>query len=208
MSRQAILPLCYFPPVSWLAAATQFDTAILDVHQAYRKQRYTSRAHIRVANKVMALSVPVERRSKRAPIMEKKPVYQQDWQGNHLRSIQFAYRASPWFEFYEDRLIGFFEKRYDSLLELNMASTVFLAKTMQLQTKFSISEASLAADNLEHDFRTDFDPGRKEWPSWFGDQVYTQVFDGFEKDLSGLDLLFNLGPEAGLYLREVFLKKM
>ncbi|MEZ4686226.1 MAG: WbqC family protein [Bacteroidia bacterium] len=200
MPDSVVLPLCYFPPVSWLAAVLQYPDVVVEVHQPYQKQRYTSRAHIRVANQVMALSVPVDRRSRRAPIIEKKPVYQQDWRGNHLRSIVFAYRSSPWFEYYEDHIKEFFEMEFDNLVKLDLASTGFLMQALGIETELKLTEAFLPADYYGTDLRADFDPGRKNWPSWFGEKSYPQVFEGFEKDLSGLDLLFNLGPEARGYL--------
>ncbi|MFK7972226.1 MAG: WbqC family protein [Bacteroidia bacterium] len=204
----AVLPLCYFPPVSWLAMAARHDTVAVEVWQSYRKQRYTSRSHIRITNKVMTLSVPVGRRNARGPICEKDVIYQEDWRGNHWRSIQFAYKSSPYFEYYEEKLKAFFKKEYKSLVELNMASTRFLLEGLGLETQAIETPSLIDTEDYDGDYRLSFDPARKVWPDWFKHESYMQVFEGFEKDLSGLDLLCNLGPEGRLLLnRSIFLEK-
>jgi len=34
------------------------------------------------------------------------------WQEHHLKSLQTAYRTSPFYEFYEDDLLSIFTKKY------------------------------------------------------------------------------------------------
>src|SRR5690606_31378892 len=54
-----------------------------------------------------------------------------DWKKQHWKSIETAYRTSPYFEFYEDELEPFFKKKHNSLFEMNLESMELIAGCLQ-----------------------------------------------------------------------------
>lgn len=197
----AIFPLHYFPCVAWLAAVFRQPVIYLDPHKPYQKQQYSSRAFIKTANQVTTLTLPVERRSKHAPLSQKALTFQEKWAGNHLRSIRFAYQHSPYFAFFEDELADLYATPPANLAEWNVATTRFLLTGLQWEGEIRLLENAVDIGTKPLDFRGAFDPTRHEVPDWFAAAPYEQVFPGFDPNLSGLDLLFNLGLEARLYLQ-------
>lgn len=200
----AILPLFYCPPLSWFAAACQESAIVLDVMQPYRKQLYTNRMHIRVSNRVMALSVPVGRRDKNVPIKEKRISHQEPWQRQHMRSIQYAYQNSPFYEYYADQFTPLFKKPYEWLVDYNLDWMHALLSLLKLDVEMKVTEVFEEKGSYDRDYRQDFDPTRKDMPSWFVEKPYLQVFEGFESNLSIIDLLCNEGPESKLLLKGMF----
>ncbi len=199
-----LLPLYYFPPISWFTACVQADRVLLDLQAPYVKQHYTNRMMIRGANGVLTLSVPVSRRQDSVNVREKKIVYQEKWQRGHWRSIYFSYKNSPYFDYYADYFKPFFEQPYDHLWQLNYDIIQMLAKLLSITTPIETLDTPihLYAETIARDLRLDFHPRREQWPAWYQPIPYPQVFEGFEPDLSIIDLLCNEGPESRRVLAE------
>lgn len=192
-----VLPIAYFPPIPWYSAISGEEAVLLEVYQHYRKQKYTNRMYIRSANRVLPLSIPVERRGMRMPIKEKKISYQDDWQKQHWQSLISAYRNSPYFLYYEDELSSLYKQKPVYLLDFLESCLGFIQDKMKLDTQFKLTAEYFPTESYaDKDFRDAFDSGRQELPAWFTSLPYPQVFEGFESGLSILDLLFNMGPEG------------
>lgn len=202
-----VFPICYFPPVHWYAAATRHQEIQLEVWQPYRKQRFTSRMHILASNRVLPLTLPIERRNTRASIKDKKISYAEAWQRQHWRSLQASYQNSPFFEYYEDRIRPLFSHRYEWLVDLLMATTEATNAMLGWDGTVSMTKALTPEGEGIIDFRKDFDASRRVWPTWFMPTPYPQVFSGFHPGLSCLDLLFNEGPQAMAVLNTCFQEK-
>lgn len=196
----AIFPVYYFPPVSWFVAAAGESELWLEEHQHYHKQEYYNRMRIPGPNTVMVLSVPVQRRGERVPLRESLISYEQDWQKIHWRSIESAYRSSPWFEYYEDRLSFIFEQKWERLLDLNLAALALLRDILLPGVEWQFAASYEKASPHGADYRDAFDPTGVKLSAWYEPVTWTQVFGGFEKDPSALDLICNLGPEAAAHL--------
>lgn len=190
-----IFPIAYFPPISWFSAALQYDFIELEVCQHFRKQQYTNRMWIKGANGDMKLSIPVERRGARMPIKEKKISYAANWQLQHFRSWEAAYRNSPYYEYYIDSFRPFFEKRHLSLVDILEESIRVCFQKLGAELEVSLTE-EYKPIVAESDWRRVFDPTRQKLPVDFKVISYPQVFDHFSTDLSIVDLLFNEGPAS------------
>ena len=94
----------YAPPVSYLTWLLQQDTIYWVTDSHYHKQTYRNRAYIYGANGRLTLTIPIVH--KRQQSHQKENEVQTDvhsrWQQLHWKSLQAAYRSSPFFEFYED----------------------------------------------------------------------------------------------------------
>lgn len=196
-SPAAFFPLYYFPPVPWFVAALQQEAVWLDLDQPYRKQQYSSRTIIKVANRVLPLTIPVGRRSAQAPLSAKEISFAEDWAGQHWRSLTMAYRNSPYFLYYEDKLAPLFTNPESTLVPHNVRCLQAVCALLQVE----IPWATNAPGPDAADYRAAFDPRLRSLPPWFRPAPYPQVFPPFVAGLSILDLLFNLGPESAAYLQ-------
>jgi len=103
----------YFPSVSHFAAMLQADSVTFEVDDNFQKQSNRNRMYIYSANGLQLLNIPVkhskdERRKYRDVQIE--PAF--NWQKQHFKSLEAAYRTSPYFEFFEDDLRPVFEKKH------------------------------------------------------------------------------------------------
>ena len=110
-----VFPLYYFPPLSWFVAAGRHKRLLLDQHELYQRQTYANRCYIRQPQGYLALSIPVDRREKHPPMCQKAVSYREDWRGDHLRAIRYAYRNSPYYQYYESELEAFFACQHPSI---------------------------------------------------------------------------------------------
>ena len=121
------------------------------------------------------------------------------WQDHHLKSLQTAYRTSPFYEFYEDDLLSIFKRKYTFLQDVNIDTYLFVTDALQISQKYSLTEEYMV-NTKENDFRALSDVKNK--PTKLVDN-YIQMFDdkhGFIANLSILDLLFMEGPNAISFL--------
>jgi hypothetical protein len=125
-----------------------------------------------------------------------------DWQKQHFKSLEAAYRSSPFFEYFEDDLLPIFEKKHQFLMDLNLEVFDLITRCLRMKINYSTTTEYFHEINSEEvaDFR--FLANGKKDNSQF--ESYTQVFDdkfGFINNLSVLDLVFNEGKFALDYLK-------
>ena len=200
-----IFPIAYFPPISWFSAAIQYDFIELEVSQYFRKQQYTNRMWIKGANGDMKLSIPVERRGARMPIKEKKISYAVNWQLQHFRSWEAAYRNSPYYEYYIDSFQPLFQERPVFLVDLLEQSIIICKQKLGITWEIRMNEDfHPIGKSQKSEWRTAFDPTRQKQFDGFEAIKYPQVFDEFSADLSIVDLLFNEGQASLSILEKCF----
>ncbi len=199
-----LLSTAYLPPVSYISALLHSDTALIEQWEHYQKQSYRNRCNIAAANGTMAMSIPVEHNSKEKTLTKDIRISPHgDWQRQHWKSLVSAYNTTPFFEYYADDFAPFYHSKYDFLLDFN---TELLHKILEL---FDIDKplnftSEYVADYEEKavDLRNEIHPKRTDV---FQAKKYYQVFDqknGFLPNLSCVDLLFNMGNEAILVMRD------
>jgi hypothetical protein len=193
----------YFPSISHFAAIVQAEKVTFEMEDNFQKQTNRNRTYIYSPNGIQLLNIPV----KHSKIAHQKTKDIQiendfDWQKQHFKSLEAAYRSSPFFEFFEDDLLPIFEKKHSFLMDLNLE--VFELITRCLRMKIEYNATTEYIHEIKANEITDFRylaNGKKD-PSQF--ESYTQVFDdkfGFINNLSVLDLVFNEGKFALDYLK-------
>jgi len=194
----------YFPTVVQMAAMVQSDAVVFEVCDNYQKQTYRNRARIAHTNGVLSLNVPVKHlgRDGNLPASKVETEAAFPWNIQHWKSIQNAYRTSPFFEFYEDELAPLFEKADVKLQAHNLQIFRTICAVLDLELSFSVTE-----EYHKEPSQTDL---RNLIKAKGGRQIevssYHQVFEdrhGFIPNLCVLDLIFNEGPNSLTYLQQL-----
>jgi hypothetical protein len=202
IEKGAVLPMFYLPPVEYFVQLNTYKPDILiEREEHFPKQTYRNRANIFSPEGVLTLVVPVIKGSKtHTKVKDVKVSYDFNWQRLHWLSLQACYRRSAYFEYYEDELAPFYEKKSPFLFDYNEQLLQFILKSLKMRIVYNYTESYEAEYHSPFDFRNTINP-KKE--SDFDQKPYFQVFEdrmGFLKNLSIIDLLFNQGPQAINYL--------
>jgi hypothetical protein len=198
---KALLLPTYFPSVSSFVAIAQSETVILEMDDNFQKQTNRNRMYIYSPNGIQLLNIPVKHtRENHQKTRDIKLETAFDWQKQHFKSLEAAYRSSPFFEYFEDAIMPIFEKKYTFLLDLNLETMATASKCLGMPFSYEKTQEYFKENPGLNDYRH-FANGKKDSSSF---EPYTQVFEekhGYLNNLSVLDLLFNEGRYALDYLR-------
>jgi hypothetical protein len=201
-----LLSPAYLGPVSYFSKISEYPYVYIEQHEHFIKQTYRNRAVILGANGPIPLIVPVEKgRSGKVPMKDLRIAYYQDWQRNHWRTIFSAYNSSPFFEYYCDHFIRFFENKYKFLFDFNVELIREVLDVLNLDVELNLTESYSQNPECCDDFREMISPKNtvQSGVNTLPVREYTQVFSekfGFIPELSIIDLIFNEGPGASDYL--------
>ena len=191
----------YFPSITYVAKLLQQPPTFC-LYSHYQKQTYRNRCSIYGANGKLNLSIPIEHQKLgvHQSDIDVRIKVQENWKINHWRSLEAAYRSSPFFEFYEDELKEVFFSETDKLMDFNLTLMKVIFEWLSIEENHTFSEKYIPLNDEEEQLIV----AKKNKPATL--PAYTQVFEskhGFIPDLSVLDLIFNLGPEGRSYLEEL-----
>ena len=199
---QVLLSTSYFGPVQWYQKLHRADAVLMEQWESFQKQTYRNRCLIATTNGVQALTVPVERGSS-SLIRDMRISDHGNWRHLHWMALQSAYGESPFFEYYQDDIRPFFEKRWDYLMDYNEAICKKMCELIDIQPKIDRTIEFVLEPSDVIDMRAAINPKRPAPDADFTPKPYYQVYTqkhGFLPNLSVLDLLFNMGPESIFYL--------
>lgn len=199
--------LHYLPSIRYMRLLASYPVVVLDQQEHYQKGSYRNRAHIAGANGLLRLSIPLRKgKHQQMPIREVEIAYDEDWQRLHWQTLQSAYGKAPFFEHYAPELEPLFLQPLPFLFDWNLQCLKLLIDLLGLDADLQTSSQYYTAlPEGWTDARNHIHPKahRQEGPPQDAAPTYMQVFqdkNGFIPDLSVLDLLFCLGPQAVLYL--------
>jgi hypothetical protein len=202
--NQGLFPIAYFPSQSYFIRMMQFDQIAVEIRETYPKQTIRNRCNILSSNGILKLTVPVRKPDGNHTKTASVRIFQEEeWQKKHYRAIESAYKSSPFFDYYIHHFIPVFENQYESLVELNETIFKIICKILKIKLTYSYTHQFQKLPENYIDLRQLFDINQNNDIIQF--EPYVQVFSdrfSFQPDLSILDLIFNLGPEAGEYLRK------
>lgn len=196
------LSSAYLAPVEYYVALAKANTVYLEQFDSYEKQTYRNRCNILTANGICALTIPVEKSSELKTLTRDIRISaHNDWQTQHWRTIETAYNTSPFFEYYIDDLMPFYEKKWVFLWDFNIEIQNKILELLEIEKKLKFTEGfSLITDANTLDLREQIHPKKA---SNIELMPYYQVFErkfGFIPSLSIIDLLFNMGNESQLII--------
>lgn len=194
----------YFAPISQYAAIYQAESVTFELEDNYQKQTYRNRCYIYGANGKLALNIPVKHKVTEGRKKTKDTLVENNfpWQQQHYKSLQSAYRSSPFFEFFEEDLLKIFNKKYTFLQDLNIDTHLFVTDALQIEQNFAKTSSYELTPNST-DYR-DLAIAKKGIEIEI--DTYIQIFDdkhGFIPNLSILDLLFMEGPNTISFLEKI-----
>ncbi len=200
-----LLEIQYLPSVQFFSLWKRMGLLMIEQHEHYSKGSFRNRTHIAAANGVTRLSIPLKKgKNEQQPIRETQIAWFEPWAKKHWQAIQSAYGNAPFFEFYQDELHPFFEKKYTYLFDWNLDLMLKLKALLGLEGELIFSQTYSKEPPTEIlDRRNCISPKAKKRETEFRQVEYPQVFlekHGFLPNLSILDLLFCTGPEAVVYL--------
>lgn len=191
----------YFPSIAHFVAMMKAESLVFEISDNYQKQTYRNRTTIYGANGSLDLNVPVHYTQKNRQLYKDVAISNIDnWQDLHFKSLESAYSASPFFEFYIDDLKPLFETEATNIMDFNFRCLEAVFDCLQLPFEYKTTQVFEKEPKNLLDARS-LANSRKEIEQTF--ESYAQVFDdkhGFLQNLSILDLLFNEGPNSIIYL--------
>jgi hypothetical protein len=186
----------YFPSISHFVAIANSEKVTFEMDDNFQKQTNRNRMFIYSPNGIQLLNIPIKH-TKEAHQKTKDVKLETafDWQKQHFKSLEAAYRTSPFFEYFEDELLPIFQKKHTFLLDLNLQTMELVSKCLRLDFQYDETAEYFHEITDKTDLRTLVN-GKKDTSTF---DTYTQVFGdkhGYLNNLSILDLLFNEGRYA------------
>ena len=212
----------YFPPIEYFAKIAEGFTLStdevkpsviwLEACEHYTKQTYRNRFRYYAADGVQSLSFPVVHgeSAQKLRITDVEVDWSTPWLIRTERAISAAYESSAYFDHYKEELFGLLEERPRTLFELNLSILrFFLDKTgIRADIRFTEEFTPTGTGIYGEDLREAIHPKRPNTilKDLALEKPYFQVFArkyGFVPNLSIMDLVFNEGPDAILYLKNL-----
>lgn len=195
-----ILSTTYFGPIEWYSQLYRSDCVYLEACETFQKQTVRNRCTIATANGRQTLSLPVVH-DDATMITDIRISNHGKWRTEHWNALASAYGESPFFDYYADDIKPFFTNQWEHLFDFNLAIMRKMLELLDIEKDINLTAAyrqpSMQTATLQEE------DTKKGSIAPFEPKTYYQVFQqkhGFMPNLSILDLLFNMGNEAILYL--------
>ena len=181
------LPLCCFAPVSWYVLYGD-ENFCLAQDEYFQKQTYRNRFDILTGNGVQTLTIPVESTGGERKLLRDIRISPEYNGKKTLQAIRSAYGNSAMYDFIEQELEELFLKEERFLFDFNMRSHNWVCRWYPKVLDERSTESKVLDERWK--MRGTRPVELKSYPQVFADRF------PFEKDLSILDAIFNLGKTS------------
>ncbi|MFH5883399.1 WbqC family protein [Halalkalibaculum sp. DA3122] len=203
----------FAPNLYDLAIMLNSDHIILQDEEQWSRKSRVHRAKIRKPGGTLWINIPIRTEDRKKTIKEVRIDHEEDWITPLLRSLEYNYRNSIYYDFYEPEIKADFERSgdFEYLVPFILYIQKRLLRFMELNLDWKLSSElnnytsdpdelanRLGADILyqEHDSRHYQRQATSQKELDFIHPTYHQHFEGFEPWCCILDLLFQFGPES------------
>ena len=187
----------YFPNIHQFTQIIKANNILFEVSDNYQKQTFRNRTYIYGANGKLGLFIPVIHTHKQRELFKDVKIsYESNWMDLHLKSLQSAYRSSPYFEYFEDDFIKLYSEKEKFLVDFNIKCIKLIYNLLDIDLNFKISNEYIEKTNEIIDLRG-LSNARKQ--KTIETPKYIQVFEskhGYLNNLSILDLIFSEGKNS------------
>ena len=136
---KALLSSTYFGPIQWYQKLNRYDECLIERHESFIKQTYRNRMIIPTTNGPLSLTIPTNHDIS----LSMKDIRISDhanWRHVHWNALLSAYGESPFFEYYQDDIRPFYEKKYEFLFDFNMETTQKMIELLDIRPKISVTD--------------------------------------------------------------------
>jgi WbqC-like protein family len=225
--RIAIIQSCYVPWRGFFDLIGRCDLYVIYDQVQFAKRHWHNRNRIKTVTGPEWLTIPVASKGRYTQPIDKVEI-EKPWADKHWRSIELAYRRTPFFKTLAPTVQRWYEQaaKHRLLTEVNTLFLHEIARLLGLRTRivrdttFSVggekTERLIAIARAAGADCYLSGPSAKayleetrfaeagitvEWMDYSGYPNYPQLHGEFEPAVSVLDLLFAVGPDAPRYLR-------
>ena len=194
----------YLAPIPFYASLYKCNVLAVNGDEPFIKQTYRNRAVIATENGTQSLTIPVIHDGGRIAMCDVRISEHGNWRHQHWNAMVSAYRKSPFFDYYADDFAHFYEERDGFLMDFNLRLHAVISESLGLERGVDLTDDKHQTDNLR-DIRWIAEPKALASMAENRAKPYYQVFaqrNGFIPNLSIVDLLFNMGPEGLIVLRD------
>lgn len=186
-----------FPPALWFGLAANREV-LIEAHEHYQKRSFRNRYVLHSARGAVPMSIPLcAGKNESMPIRSVRISRDAPWQREHKRTLQTLYGRSPFYIYYADELSALLDSQTEFLFDFNSEIIHWILQKLNLNIRVKQTESYDPHTNPDKwDLRSRLNPrklGMAAFPPMPGLPVRSA-------DISILDLLFQMGPEAGLWL--------
>lgn len=194
----------YLAPIPLYAQLYRCDALVINGDDPFVKQTFRSRAVIATENGTQALTIPVVHDGGRTAMRDVRISEHGNWRHQHWNALVSAYRKSPFFDYYADDFAKFYTERDGFLVDFNLRLHSVICELLGVDREVRIVNSHYT-DSATADLRHIAEPKALADIKNYTALPYYQVFaqrNGFIPNLSIVDLLFNMGPEGLIVLRD------
>ena len=227
MKKVAILQSNYIPWKGYFDLINSVDLFVFHDDIQYTKNDWRNRNKIKTSKGARWITLPAGTNEKR--LIHEVEFPDHSWQRNHWNLIRNSYAKSPYWDEYKDFFEDFYlSKKWTNLSQLNQhlikkISGDFLSisgvefedsrkynlkekkesRVLELLKKVNASEYISGPAAKRYICEKNFQENNIQltWFNYSGYRKYEQLGDNFVHNVSIIDLLFNCGPYAPLYMR-------
>jgi hypothetical protein len=224
-----ILQPSYIPWRGYFHQIACADVFIFYDDVQYDKHGWRNRNRIKTPNGPQWLTIPVQSAGvveNKTPIREVRIDWKREWNRKHWTSIIQSYGRAPFFKQYADGLAGYYHQPYEYLADLTIDLTIHLAGLLGISnTRFVRASTLEGIEGTRTDRliqiikkvgadRYTSGPSARDYLDepllqnngiileymQYNYPEYPQLYPPFDNQISILDLLFMIGPEALKYI--------
>ena len=145
---KALLSSTYFGPIQWYQKLNRYDECLIERHESFIKQTYRNRMLIPATNGPLALTIPTNHNTSLA-MKDIRISDHANWRHVHWNALLSAYGESPFFEYYQDDIRPFYEKKYEFLFDFNMEITEKMIELLDIRPKISVTSEYIQNEELK-----------------------------------------------------------
>lgn len=223
-----ILQPSYIPWRGYFHQIQKADVFVLYDCVQYDEHGWRNRNRIKTANGLQWLTIPVIAKGVHAnstPIKEVRLVPNSPWKTKHWKAIEQSYGKAPHFNRYAPVAEPFYRRSDEMLVDLTCELTIALSRALGINHTQFVRSSTLSAQGTKTDRLLNIltrlgathyisGPSARDYLQLdklaaagisveflsYDYPEYPQLHGPFEPAVSILDLLFNVGPEAGKYI--------
>jgi WbqC-like protein family len=194
-----IFEIQYFGPITAFSALIKCKNVELSLCEVSQKMSFRNRCQVLGAQGVINLSVPLAGGRDKVRLTKHVEIdYSRRWQMDHWRTLTSCYNNSPFFYHYAEGLHKVIFTVCKYLWELDYATTQWALRQLKWEGQIHTETNVNMVGETKTLPATVWKPANRSMAKI---PVYPQVFNlPFERNLSIIDLLCNLGPETKKYL--------